>query len=302
MALLCTVAILGVGVLRALLPSTLAWCRPVASMAGGYRLAARRIHADSRAVTTRAALIDGPWDVLVAPPVPPLNVDSDALLRDIVWVDFRLAVIFFVVAPLILLLASLASSVQSQARDDEVLRVVSGYWQAGSLLLITVLLNLDGLQLGAVTGISAHVMLAISLWFWEDLNKAIAEKGGALASAFEVWRLASSVVALLGAAAQVTNLRCALVASPLASDAACAAWLEPPMAFRELLLPGLSGELCGHLGMAALSIFVAYLVYFVAVALPQIGRSGLAPRPFFTWLAPLQWLGFASRDRGQPPL
>jgi len=228
--------------------------------------------------------------------VPPLNAASDPLLRDAAWVDFRCAVAFFVLAPLALLAASIWTSLQEKAREDEVLRAVSGYWQCSSLLLITVLLNIAGAQAGAATGFLAQVMIATSLWFWEDLNIAIAGQGGGLAAAFRAWRLVATALAVAGAVSQVNFLYCAAVPS-LAADAGCAAWLEAPLAFQGIFLPSADPELCGQLGFAALAIYCGYLAYFAAVVLPQIGRSGLAPRPAFTWVAPLEWLGLA-RTRG----
>ena len=130
--------------------------------------------------------------------MPALNPDTAELLRLAVWADFELAVTFFVVSPLVLLGAGLWSSLASRRQSDEVLRLMSGYWQCSSLLLITVLLNVGGVKVGAVAGLAAQAMIAVSLWFWEDLNEAVAARDGAVAALFRAWRLVASAVAVFG--------------------------------------------------------------------------------------------------------
>ena len=49
-------------------------------------------------------------DVLVLPQSEALNTASDLVLRTSVWIDFRLAVAFFVATPLALLAASVFES------------------------------------------------------------------------------------------------------------------------------------------------------------------------------------------------
>jgi hypothetical protein len=61
---------------------------------------------------------------LLQPQFEALNAASSVALRTGVWLDFRLAVLFFVSTPLVLLAAS------AFAADDGPRRIMFGYWQA----------------------------------------------------------------------------------------------------------------------------------------------------------------------------
>lgn len=187
----------------------------------------------------------------------------------------------------------LVVDIQTKAQDDEVLRVIVGYWQASSMLLITVLLNIAGLPIGATTGLVAQVMIPVSLWFWSDLNERIAPQTTLLPTVFRVWRLVATVGAIAGAIALFPYSYCSGVAS-LAADAGCAAWIEAPKAFYDIFLPFVDTSICGDIGLLGLAIYTVYSAYLVTVILPTIGRSGLATRPSFTWIQPLEWLGLVA--------
>ena len=113
----------------------------------------------------------------------PLNASTEPWVRSIVWTDFRVAVTLLVVAPLALLGWSVVScrppslggeKITNPPRTSEVaLRLMTSYWQASSLLLITVLLNVQESQLGVATGLIAQAMIVLSLWWWTDLNDEI---------------------------------------------------------------------------------------------------------------------------------
>ncbi|CAE8630035.1 unnamed protein product [Polarella glacialis] len=241
-----------------------------------------------RSSQVRRALDGTGW-----PPVPALNPASEESLRLAVWTDFQLAVVFFVVTPLVLLGAGIWSSLSTGGRRDEVLRLVSGYWQCSSMLLITVLLNIGELQISAVTGLAAQIMILVSLWFWEDLTEALDAQEDALAAFVRTWRLIATAVAAAGAAANIPFQYCATVPS-LSADAGCAAWIEAPLALRDILLPSFGQELSAQIGLLGLAIYTVYISYFAVFILPTTGRRGLATRPSFTWLSALEWLGLAS--------
>ena len=97
---------------------------------------------------------------------------SEPWVQALVWDDFRIAVAFFVVAPLALLAASVAARVPPAAgaldeRSDSaetVLRLMTSYWQASSLLLLTVLLDIQEVKFCVVAGLAAQAMIFVSLW------------------------------------------------------------------------------------------------------------------------------------------
>ena len=109
--------------------------------------------------------------------VEPLNAATEPWIRALVWTDFRLAVTLFVVAPFMLLswsvLACRPAALGGRERSataEVALRYMTSYWQASSLLLITVALNIQEDPLGVPTGLIAQAMIIVSLWWWKDLN------------------------------------------------------------------------------------------------------------------------------------
>ena len=104
---------------------------------------------------------------------------------------------------------------------------MTSYWQASSLLLITVAFNVQGMQLGVLTGLVAQAMILVSLWWWADLNDELRlAPPSALRSSFLTWRALASVAAAGGVLVQAPFQSCVAVPQ-LAADASCAAWLEP---------------------------------------------------------------------------
>ena len=84
----------------------------------------------------------------------PLNAATEPWVRAVVWTDFRVAVALFVAAPFALLAASVVACRPGGGRskgDEAALRYMTSYWQASSLLLITVLFNIEAAPIGAAT-------------------------------------------------------------------------------------------------------------------------------------------------------
>ena len=82
----------------------------------------------------------------------PLNAATEPWVRAVVWTDFRVAVALFVAAPFALLAASVVACRPGGGRskgDEASLRYMTSYWQASSLLLITVLFNIEAAPIGA---------------------------------------------------------------------------------------------------------------------------------------------------------
>ena len=246
-------------------------------------------------------------DVLTAPAaLEPLNAATAGWLREVVWLDFRLAVLLFVLTPLGLLGWSAVGCRPGAPREivsDSVLRVLTGYWQASSLLLITVLLNIEASPLGVATGLAAQGMILVSLWWWKDLGDDIADAApSALRSVYTVWRWLASVAAAGGVLLQVPGQTC-LAVDDLVASPSCAAWLEPPFAAASLVgLPqpplGLGAEF--SIAELALGIYLFYLCYYLVGPLPEAGRCGRAPRSCFTWIDPLRQLGFLGEQGAGP--
>ena len=217
----------------------------------------------------------------------PLNAATDPWVRAVVWTDFRVAVALFVVMPFALLGWSIYAcrppvlgGGRRSPTAEVSLRYMTSYWQASSLLLITVALNIQQSQLGVATGLAAQAMIVASLWWWADLSDELQSAApSALRSAFLTWRALASVAASAGVLLQAPFQPC-LAAPALAADAACAAWLEPPQFAAALVGLSPSPEL-GLLANCACTLYLAVLAYYAAVLLPNIGRRGRAQRPAF---------------------
>lgn len=233
----------------------------------------------------------------------PLNVATEPWVRAIVWTDFRLAVTLFVAVPFALLGWSVYSCrPPAQTRSptaEATLRCMTSYWQASSLLLITVAFNVEGMQLGVPTGLIAQAMILVSLWWWADLNDELRlAEPSVLRSTFLTWRALASVAAAGGVLVQAPFQSC-LAVSELAADASCAAWLEPPQFAANLIGLSPSAEL-GLLANGFCGLYFCVLAYYGAVLLPVVGRRGRAPRPaLMNAGSPIGWwrlLGFINEQ------
>jgi hypothetical protein len=194
---------------------------------------------------------------------------SQDLLRSLVWTDFRLAVLFAVILPLILLIWALVQ------RSETIQRLLIIYWRVSSLLAITVYLLIGNLPISFISSPMGRILIPISLWFWVDLNEEIAElRGSLLKLVFTSWRWAVSVYSLLGAIASIPFLQCAVVRSKFDSPF-CQVWAEPPLLFREFFHANTKPGFLGFLGILALGIYIICLGYFVMFRLGRQGRSAL---------------------------
>lgn len=188
------------------------------------------------------------------------------LLRSLVWMDYRLAVVFAVILPLILLLWAVIQNVPA------ITHLLVIYWRVASLLVITVYLMIPQWPVSYVTGFAALILIPLSLWFWVDLNEEISDRKDLLGQIFSSWRWAVTFYCGLAALGQAFYLRCAFIPEEVGT-AACQVWLEAPLAYKDLLHVNAKPGTLGFFAAAALIIYVLYLSYFVFVRLPKQGRS-----------------------------
>ena len=195
------------------------------------------------------------------------------LLRSLIWLDYRLALLFAVGLPLVLLIWATAR------REQALVRLLTLYWQVSSLLGVTVLLMGDGVPLAFLTGAAANLFILIDLWFWADLNEELADLPPyrALPLTVRCWRWAMTLLCMVGLVLSVTALGCGLsdASAPL-----CQLWMEAPRQFHDRLAV-LLGFLFGGSWTATISAFFGYmglaaygvgLIQFLVVRLPKQGR------------------------------
>ncbi len=193
-----------------------------------------------------------------------------AFLRPLVWMDYRLAIVFTVIAPLILLLWSVIK------KKEAMQKLLIIYWRVASLLMITVYLMIPGWKISFLTGIAGRLLIPLTLWFWVDLNEEIRDlPKSALKFVFTSWRCSVTIYCILWVEANSLFIPCGLDTAT-AQTAKCQVWLEAPLMYREILhsKPGNEGFL-GFLGACGLCVYILYLVYFLLVRLGKQGRSAL---------------------------
>jgi len=194
---------------------------------------------------------------------------QNELLRSLVWTDYRLAVLFTVIIPLILLVWAFVQKV------DAMVRLMIIYWRVASLLAITVYIFIAGWPIGFLSGFFARILIPLSLWFWVDINEDIEDQPPRpLKLALTSWRWAISIYCTLGALAMIPFLGCAFVQGTIRTPS-CRVWLEAPLQFKQIFHSGYKPEFLGFIGMVFLFFYVFYLSYFVLIRLGKQGRSAM---------------------------
>ncbi|MBE9190123.1 DUF3177 family protein [Gloeocapsopsis crepidinum LEGE 06123] len=196
-------------------------------------------------------------------------MQNEVWLRPLVWMDYRLAVLFTVLVPLILLVWAFVQ------KAEAIQRLLTIYWRVSSLLAITVYLLIAAIPVGYISGTIARVLIPIALWFWIDLNEEIDDQPrGILKLTFNSWRWAMTIYSVLGAIASIPFLQCAFSREALATPL-CTILREPPLLFREYFHANSTPQFLGFLGVVGLIFYVICLSYFVLFKLGKQGRSAL---------------------------
>jgi hypothetical protein len=195
---------------------------------------------------------------------------QDALwFRPLIWMDYKIAILFAVLAPFVLLIWALFK------RSDAITRLLIIYWRAASLLLITVYLMIPAWRIAFVTGFLARLLIVISLWFWVDLNEEIDDRPPDLLKlALTAWRWAMTVYCGIGAIVMIPFLSCT-VAANVAETPFCRVWLEAPWLYKAWLHNGSSPGVLGFFGAAGLCFYIVYFFYFLLIRLGKQGRSAM---------------------------
>ena len=195
------------------------------------------------------------------------------LYRTLVWLDYRLAAVFAVGLPLVLLIWA------AWKQERALVRLMGIYWKVASLLLITVLLLTDNRPLGYLVAFLAQVLVVGSVWFWVDLNEELADlpPWRPLPFVVRAWRWGLSVFALVGALLSLRALDCVAggVTRPI-----CRVWLEAPddlhggaaRVFGFLFGGSWTGTIAAFVGYVALVAYGVGFLQWLLVRLPKQGR------------------------------
>ena len=190
-------------------------------------------------------------------------------LRPLVWTDYRLAVIFAVILPIIILIWALT------AKTESIVRLLIIYWRVASLLMITVYLMIPSWPIAFLAALSSKILIPISLWFWVDINEEIKDLPPSnLKLTVTAWRWALTVYFGLGALLQIPFLTCSFTPGSIETPY-CQVWLEAPWRYKEIFHAGSNPSFLGFLGIVGLIFYVLYLGYFIFFRLGKKGRSAL---------------------------
>ncbi|MEB3292866.1 MAG: DUF3177 family protein [Synechococcales bacterium] len=193
-------------------------------------------------------------------------------MASLVWTDYRLAVLFTVLTPLIIF--GWAFFTQS----DAINRLMVIYWRVASLLAISVYILIGALPIGFVSGWLARIIIPVGLWYWIDLNEDIRDQpNGPLKTLTTTWRWAVTFYCILSAIVTIpTLLRCGFTDSKqLVGNPTCSIWLQPPWQYREIFHGSTKADFLGILGLIGLVIYGVYLAYFIFFRLSKKKRSAL---------------------------
>lgn len=195
---------------------------------------------------------------------------SSPWFGSLVWLDYRLAVLFTVILPLVLLIWAFVQKV------EVIQRLLSTYWRVASLLIITVYLMIAALPISFLASLMARILIPISLWFWVDLNEELDDlPSSPLKLGFTSWRWAVSLYNALGAIALLPFLPCAFTKSSqeLITDPNCRIWLDPPWTYKQMFHPNLTPQFLGFVALVGLAFYFICLAYFIFFKLGKQGRS-----------------------------
>ncbi|BDA39907.1 DUF3177 family protein [Candidatus Atelocyanobacterium thalassae] len=201
--------------------------------------------------------------------------------QPLIWIDYRLAIVFAVIVPLILTILAFLQ------RIDAIGRLLVIYWRVSSLLLITVYLLIPGwtgennsfetfcTHLGFFTAILARILIPISLWFWIDLNDEIKDLSwSSLKLALTSWRWAITIYSAMGIVFRIPFFSC-LISIKALEIKSCQAWIAPPIEYWSTFHSNTTPVFLGFIGLVGLLIYAIYFIYFLLVRLSKQGRLAL---------------------------
>ncbi|GAX34711.1 DUF3177 family protein [Nodularia sp. NIES-3585] len=192
---------------------------------------------------------------------------NEVWFRQFVWIDYRLALLFLVFMPLILLIWAFVQKAEAMQR------LLTIYWRVSSLLAITIYLMIAQYPVSFISGWMARILIPISLWFWVDLNDEIDYHANTpLKLILTSWRWGITVYSILGAIALIPFVGCAVSETAIKTPY-CQVWLEAPLLFKQYFHYNSTPTFLGFLGIVSLVIYLVCLTYFVLVKLGKQGRS-----------------------------
>ncbi|HEY9874034.1 MAG TPA: DUF3177 family protein [Candidatus Obscuribacterales bacterium] len=196
-------------------------------------------------------------------------MENELWFRPLVWTDYRLALLFTILIPLILLIWAYVQKVEA------IQRLLIIYWRVASLVVITLYLMIAAIPVGFVSSFLCRILIPLSLWFWVDVNEEIDDLSPRpLKLALTAWRWAITIYCILSSLALIPFLPCAF-SSEIIKTPFCQVWFEAPWLYKAYFHANSKPQFLGFLGILALIIYGFSLSYFVLIRLGKQGRSAM---------------------------
>ena len=190
-----------------------------------------------------------------------------------VWLSFQLSLVFIVGIPLTLFCWSIKNN------SKAITKLLTNYWKISLLFFISLILLIGKYNYALLITNISTVIMAISVWFWDDINEELKEYGfsHALITTTKVWRWSLTFISLSFLIQSIYNISCI----SFINSAECEIWLKPSTKLY-LILKNLfnfffgasfSQPVAKFFGLFALLIYIVGLIQWSIIKLPKNGRN-----------------------------
>ena len=190
-----------------------------------------------------------------------------------VWLTFQLSLVFIVGIPFTLFCWSIKN------KSKAITKLLTNYWKISLLFFISLILFIGQLNYALLIFNISTVIMAISVWFWNDINEELKEYGisHALTTTTKVWRWSVTFLSLSFLIQSLNNINCI----SFINSEECEIWLKPSInlylilknLFNFLFGASFSQPVAKFLGLFALLIYILGLLQWAMIKLPKSGRN-----------------------------
>ena len=145
--------------------------------------------------------------------------DLNILNQLSIWLSFQLSLVFILGIPSTLFIWSIKNN------NRAITKLLISYWKISLLFFISLILLIGKYNYALLITNISTVIMAIALWFWNDINEELKEYGfsHALTTTTKVWRWSITFISLSFLIQSLNNTRCI----SFINSAECEIWLEP---------------------------------------------------------------------------
>ena len=190
-----------------------------------------------------------------------------------IWLSFQLSLVFILGIPLTLYCWSIKN------KNKAIKVLLTNYWKISLLFFISLILLIGKYNYALLITNISTVIMAISVWFWNDINDELKEYGisHALTTTTRVWRWSLTFISLSFLIQSLNNISCI----SFINSAECEIWLKPSTnlylilknLFNFLFGASFSQPVAKFLGLFALLIYILGLLQWAMIKLPKSGRN-----------------------------